>query len=152
MAAYVPRPSRPSGATAWGRPRTVAGWSFAAVDTAVSLAGEFVTATLRRWRLGELAERAKRVAVALVGRAVVTTGRPGPGHLDMAALRGLGEVILWVRWDGPQRLRVAVWDKDPHGPSDTDTRLTTVIRDSRGQWAWYRTQGGGKIIWTDINE
>jgi hypothetical protein len=153
-AAHAPRPARPSGAAVWGRPRAVAGWSFAAVDTAVTLAEEFITTTLRRWRLGELAVAARAVAGALVRRAVVTTGRPGPlpCHLDTGALHGLGEVTLWVRRDGPQRLRVAVWDQNPHGPSDgqADAHLATVNRESRGRWAWYRAHGGGKVIWADI--
>lgn len=152
--AYAPRPARPSrAAESWRRP-SAAGWSLAAVDTAVTLAEAFVTATLRRWRLTELVDAASAVAVALVRRAVLTTGRPGPlpRHLDTATLRGVGEIKLWVRWEAPHRLRIAVWDKSPREPQARrlDTHLAAVDKESRGRWASYHAHGSGKVIWADI--
>lgn len=91
----------------------------------MTLAEAFVTATLRRWRLAELVDTARRVAAALVRRAVVTTGRPGPlpHHIDTATLRGLGEIKLWVQWEHPNDYG---WPCGTRTHTDPETGIQTT--------------------------
>lgn len=48
----------------------VNGWTFAALHSAIGIAGLFTRYTVRRWNLSELADSAERVAVELISRAV----------------------------------------------------------------------------------
>lgn len=138
-----PRPQQP-----------VDGWTFAALHSAIGIAGLFTYYTARRWNLLELADTAERVAVELISRAVETTGIPQP-HPAWAELDRLQLISIQLRWTG-RRLLIQVWDSDTTPPIREQPRdlcldghLLTVEEASQ-RWDCYQPRNGGKVIWAEL--
>lgn len=133
----------------------VDGWTFAALHSAIGIAGLFTRYTVRRWNLSEFADIAERVAVELISRAVETTGIPQP-HPLRTELDRLHLISIQLRWTG-RSLLIQVWDSDTtppireQQPRDLclDDHLLTVAEVSQ-RWDCYQPRSGGKVIWAEL--
>ncbi len=133
----------------------VDGWTFAALHSAIGIAGLFTHYTVRRWNLSELADTAERIAVELISRVVETTGIPHP-HPLWTELDRLQLISIQLRWTG-RRLLIHVWDSDTTPPTREqppralclDSHLLTVEEISQ-RWDCYQPRSGGKVIWAEL--
>lgn len=133
----------------------VDGWTFAALHSAIGIAGLFTRYTVRRWSLSELADSAERVAVELISRAVETTGIPQP-HPLWTELDRLQLISIQLHWTG-RNLLIQVWDSDTTPPIHEqqprdlclDSHLLAVEEISR-RWDYYQPRSGGKGIWAEL--
>lgn len=126
----------------------------AALPNAVGTARRFVTARLRRWNLGRLAEDCELVTSELVTNAVVATGdRTVPTGYVRLHDRTPAIIVVHLRltW---HRLLCEVWDNSPQPPvpvtaselAEGGRGLYLVTAYAAG-WSTYLSPAGGKVVY-----
>ncbi|KJE19327.1 Histidine kinase-like ATPase domain [Frankia torreyi] len=121
--------------------------TFPAGAASVPAARHMAAATLRRWAVDEAARDS---AGLIVSELITNAQRAADGHVALRLTLGAGLVI--EVWDGSDLPPVPA-DGPASDAADADAeggRGLAIVAALSTRTAWYRTRGGGKVVWAQL--
>ncbi|WP_240724151.1 ATP-binding protein [Frankia sp. B2] len=117
---------------------------FPAEAASVPAARRWAEAVLRRWAVDEAARDS---AGLIVSELTTNAQRAADGHVALRLTLSAGLVI--EVWDGSD-LPPAPADGTPSDAEAEGGRGLAIVAALSTRTAWYRTRGGGKVVWAQL--